>query len=85
MKSTPESVKDIFNKAIELPAGHRTAFLDSICGDDRGLRAEVNELLAVHDRSGDFLGAPTHGGARLPGAGDAPLPGGEAVGTVIGR
>jgi serine/threonine protein kinase/Flp pilus assembly protein TadD len=83
--NTPRSVKDIFNEAIEQPSGHRTAFLDRVCGDDHGLRAQVEELLAVHDRSGDFLGAPTHVGPRLGSPGDAALPGGESVGTVIGR
>ena len=83
--NTPRSVKDIFNGAIEQPVGHRTAFLDRVCGYDHGLRAQVEELLAVHDCSGDFLGAPTHVGPRLGSPGDAPLPGGESVGTVIGR
>jgi serine/threonine protein kinase len=83
--NTPRSVKDIFNEAIEQPVGHRTALLDRVCGDDHGLRAQVEELLAVHDCPGDFLGAPTHVGPRLDSPGAAPPPGGESVGTVIGR
>ncbi|MEE8458483.1 MAG: serine/threonine-protein kinase [Phycisphaerales bacterium] len=85
MKSTPRSVKDIFSEAIELPAGHRAAFLAQACGDDRGLRGEIEELLAVHDRSGDFLGAPTLVEPRLLGDDEASISIGEAVGTVIGR
>ena len=78
--NTPVSVKEIFNEVIELPVGERPAFLARACGNDRGLRAQVDELLAVHDGSGDFLSAPTHVGPPLD-----TLPGGEAVGTVIGR
>ncbi|MHC4103288.1 MAG: serine/threonine protein kinase, partial [Planctomycetota bacterium] len=79
------SVKDIFTEAIEQPPGQRAAFLDRICGGDDDLRKEVEALLAVHDRSGDFLGAPTHVAPTLADAGNTALLEGEAVGTVIGR
>ena len=47
------------------------------CGDDTGLRAEVERLLQAHDQAGDFLGQSV-----IP-----PLeePIGEGPGSVIGR
>jgi WD40 repeat protein/serine/threonine protein kinase len=71
----------IFNEALELDSPEdRAAYLDRACKGDAALRARVEELLAVHDRAGDFLESP----APAPDL-TAELAGpAEAVGTVIG-
>jgi len=46
---TPEHwarLKEICGTALEIPEGKRDPWLDSICGDDEALRAEVEQLLA---------------------------------------
>jgi WD40 repeat protein len=39
-------VRALFDQAVELPPAERDAFLTMACGDDLGLRAEVESLLA---------------------------------------
>jgi WD40 repeat protein/predicted Ser/Thr protein kinase len=57
-------VRTLFDRAVELPSGERAAFLDSACGGDAGLRAEVEGLLAFDAEAGgdgpdgDFLKGP---------------------------
>jgi serine/threonine-protein kinase len=51
-------VKEIFQTAIELEPVARTAWLADACADDSRLRAEVESLLAAHERPGSFLDAP---------------------------
>jgi len=49
----------IFEAAIDLPAKEREAFLSARCGDDKKLRALVNQLLADYDSGmGSFLQSP---------------------------
>ena len=36
-----------FQGALELPEGERARYLDRVCGADRGLRTEVDEMLAA--------------------------------------
>src|SRR5687768_10575312 len=58
---TPERwrrIKELFNAAAELAAAERGAFLDANCADDPEARAEVESLLAAHEREGEFLSAP---------------------------
>src|SRR5262249_41937778 len=64
-----ERVWALFDRAAELPAGERAAFLDGACAGDAGLRAEV-EILLAHDADltgkgtdSDFLKSPL---VRLP-------------------
>jgi len=45
-----ERVKEILLRVVDLPEAERQAVLDQACGDDRELRAEVEELLA-HDQT----------------------------------
>lgn len=42
----PQKIEDIFNAAIELPEDQRPHFLSVECGDDVGLRRELESLLA---------------------------------------
>jgi serine/threonine protein kinase len=69
--------RSIFLQVIEEPAA-RAHLLESGCGDDPGLRAEVERLLRAHERMGSFQDrAPP-----LDGMVDAPLT--ERAGSVIG-
>ena len=42
-------IKEIFGAALEQPEGKRDAFLDSACGGDADLRAEVERMLAGNE------------------------------------
>jgi serine/threonine protein kinase/Flp pilus assembly protein TadD len=63
----PSSEQSIFLHAIELPSpGDRAAYLDEVCRDNPGLRAELDALLAAHGRLGGDLFPIT--GQQLPDA-----------------
>src|SRR5262245_20283647 len=47
-----QQIKDLFQSAMDVPAEERATFLDSACGNDAGLRSEVESLLAA-DRNSD--------------------------------
>jgi serine/threonine-protein kinase len=55
-------VDSIFDAAVDIPAGERTAFIDRECGDDEALRAEVHELVRAYHQSDSVLESPA---ARL--------------------
>lgn len=80
---TPErwkKIDDLFEKAMELPAEGRAAFLDSACGSDVELRREVESLLSALDESGTFIDRSPVGEA-----GDGvPRAGGELAGVSLG-
>jgi serine/threonine protein kinase/Tol biopolymer transport system component len=60
MVMTPErweEVGRIFDAVAALQPEERSSFLDHACGEDEALRREVQSLLAVEGRAGDFLGA----------------------------
>jgi serine/threonine protein kinase/Tol biopolymer transport system component len=55
---TPEShrkIGDLYHSASELAPAERSAFLDQTCGGDEALRREIESLLAVRDRAGDYF------------------------------
>src|ERR1700761_5330352 len=52
-------LRDILDKAAELPPNQRPAYLDHACGTDSELRAEVNQLLNELDQNKEFLDSPT--------------------------
>ncbi|HEX4607596.1 MAG TPA: protein kinase, partial [Urbifossiella sp.] len=91
----PDSVRTIFADALARPEAERPAFLDAACGGDAPLRAEVEGLLAAHDRAGRFLGGappvdphtasePAAPADTGPWMGPPPAPFvGEAAGTVL--
>jgi serine/threonine protein kinase len=55
----PNRVKEIFLAAIEFPdRDARSAYLDSACGGNAGLRSRVETLLESHDSANSFLGDP---------------------------
>src|SRR5690349_23952342 len=49
MLTLHQRAKDIFLAALEQPDHNRAAFLTAACGDDTGLRQEVESLLQYHD------------------------------------
>jgi tetratricopeptide (TPR) repeat protein len=58
--SEPASEQSVFLKALALPGpGERAAYLDDACRDNPGLRAEVEALLAAHERLGGGLSPTT--------------------------
>ena len=48
-------MRAVFEAAFDLPADQRPALLDAECGDDRALRAEVEELLAAESVAESLL------------------------------
>ena len=52
-----EQVGQLYQAALELRPGERTSFLRQACGEDESLRREVESLLAVEEKAGDFLAA----------------------------
>src|SRR5215204_4320105 len=51
-------VDELFAAALEAGPAGRAALLDAACAGDGELRAEVESLLAAHERAGDFIEAP---------------------------
>lgn len=51
-------VKEILGDALDRPLTERAAYLDHACGDDHGLRLEVESLLIADDDAGTFLHMP---------------------------
>jgi serine/threonine protein kinase len=52
-----EQVGQLYQAALELRPGERTAFLRQACGEDESLCREVESLLAAEQDAADFLGA----------------------------
>jgi serine/threonine-protein kinase len=57
------AIKSIFLEAVALEPRERDGFLAHACGEDMGLRAEVESLLAAHQDERPFLDAPPLAGA----------------------
>ena len=58
---TPErwrQVTGVFHGALAREAANRGAFLDQVCAEDLGLRAEVDAMLAAHRDAGRFGDGP---------------------------
>src|SRR5713226_1064045 len=69
-----DKVAKIFDAAAELETpAQRAAFLDAACGQDRQLRAEVEELLRHDDAAGSFLSQATNSRAAGLAGPDAPM------------
>jgi TolB-like protein len=67
-------VKALFHAALEIEPAARPAYLAAACGDEPAIRAQVEALLASHDRAGAMLETPaaavleiTDGAADLAG------------------
>jgi eukaryotic-like serine/threonine-protein kinase len=73
-------VESVFSDALALDADARRLLLDARCAGRPAMRAEVESLLASHDRAGSFLQAATiaHGGVDMP-----RMP--DLAGEIVGR
>src|SRR5436309_14230736 len=91
---TPErwqQITELFETVLERPAAERAQLLASVCKGDRELRAELESLLAEHERAHNFiqepvlgaLGAPLNRVLRECEAG--PIQEGELIGKVLGH
>lgn len=63
-------IDELFEAALDRDPAEREAFLDEACGDDSALRREVERLLEVDERAGDFIERPALTSAVWP-RGDA--------------
>ncbi len=71
--------EDLFHAVLESPAENRQALLDSLCGDDTGLRRHVELLVSRAEHAGSFLEAPVMEDITVTLSGD-----GSLVGRQIG-
>ena len=56
MAHTEKDITLIVAEALEKSTAEaRTVYLDRVCGDDASLREEVESLLQIENRLGDFL------------------------------
>jgi serine/threonine protein kinase/tetratricopeptide (TPR) repeat protein len=79
MSDQPKRDVEVFAEVIQLPPEEYSAYLDRVCAGDLELRAQVESLLKVHDRVGDFLDrSPSEDIKRFPQIG-------EKAGDMIGR
>ena len=69
--------EELFHAAAALPEAERGGFLEDACADDAGLRAEVERLLAAHERAGGFIQIPA---VQLSRAGPDALMDGRRIG-----
>lgn len=91
--SDQELVESIFLQAVSLPKQDRSEFLTRQCGDDSGLRAAVEQLIAADEQAGqssflknDFIGNDFAGGASPDSeAGRHRGPGGAASAIEAGE
>ena len=59
MEEAPSTrAMEIFSDAATSDAAARETYLDRACAGDTKLREEVESLLAMRDRIGDFLNSP---------------------------
>src|SRR5215213_10529089 len=81
---TPERwqrIKELFKAALEREPDARAAFLNAECAGDAETRAEVESLVAAHERDGEFIDAPA---ARMAAGMLAEGHGGFEVGRRVG-
>ncbi len=56
-------MKELFQQALQMPAGERQAFIEAATAADESLRKEVHTLLSSHDAATDFLNNPPRAAA----------------------
>src|SRR2546422_11391847 len=50
-----EKINELFETALECEGNLRAAFLAEVCSGDPSLRAELDDLIASHERAGSFM------------------------------
>ncbi|MEO7135708.1 MAG: protein kinase [Vicinamibacterales bacterium] len=75
--------RDLFHAALQLAPEDRAAFLESACGNDQRLRAEVSSLLASDEQAGAFIEQPAS--TLLADSAARPFAPRIAPGAVVGR
>ena len=55
-----QQINDLFQSATECPSEKRATFLDEACRGDKGLRREVESLLASYERAPNFIESPAY-------------------------
>jgi predicted Ser/Thr protein kinase len=75
-------VNELFHQALAQPADARPRFVAEACGADEPLAAEVNSLLAAHDRAAEFIEQPA---LELEPLAPAPLATEYVEGRVVGQ
>jgi non-specific serine/threonine protein kinase/serine/threonine-protein kinase len=53
-------IESVVAGALDLPAGQRAAYVDSVCGTDSPVSAEVRALIRAYEHAGDFLDPLTY-------------------------
>jgi serine/threonine protein kinase/TolB-like protein/Flp pilus assembly protein TadD len=53
-----QQIEELFHAALAQAPKERTAFLEQACGEDEGLRCEVESLLSFDDRAASFIETP---------------------------
>jgi len=71
-------LEDIFHAALEADLSDRSVLLSRLCGNDAGLRNEVESLLNSADKTLGFLAKPVEDAARA--VADAPVAIGQRIG-----
>src|SRR5262249_54505229 len=51
-------LEQLFQSALDLPADRRPGYVRDACGNDDGMRREVESLLSSYDRAADFIETP---------------------------
>jgi serine/threonine protein kinase len=82
-----QNVDRLFVEALALPQAERPGFVRTACGDDRGLREQLEELLEEDEQLDDFLEEPLAPAQVAELLGDAPggLPEGFRLGAYTVR
>ena len=77
---SPEDLAEvdaIFSDALDLDPAARRAMIDARCGTRSGVRAEVESMIAAHERAGGFM--RTRDGRDEEAAAQEPI-----AGTMVG-
>src|SRR6186713_3256137 len=78
-------IERVLDGALDLPPDARAAFLETACGADAEVRAEVERILHARDQAGDFLEEPLANGWLGMASGSPPsAPGLPTPGSTIG-
>jgi eukaryotic-like serine/threonine-protein kinase len=71
---------ELFDSALAMPAENRNAYLKQACADDEMLLAEVQSLLAAHQKAEGFMQKPAFQNVDLTSQGDQ-LSAGQQIGA----